>query len=403
MPASVPYAVTQPRPNQVRSDRISPDRGSLDQGHLNHVLASPVPPNQACANQVNPTYVELSDARSPGSTNEGAIPEHPTLAHVAALAGVSPATASRVLNGSARVSPTARQQVRDAVDQLGYVRHRAARNADSTRRTRSVAAVVCEPNARLFADPFYSRVLAGAGSALAEHDVPMLLAAGDRAAALERYLCGGHVDGVLVIYARGRHPLTATLPAAGVPVTLVGRPLQPGVLPYVDADNRGGARRAVQHLLASGRKSIATIAGPPDVSAGVDRLAGYREALDEAGLTVGPIAYGDFTRPAGVHAMYRLLDHRPNLDAVFAASDLMAVGALHALRQAGRRVPEDVAVIGFDDLPLAAYTQPALTTVRQPVEEIGAVAARRLLALMDGNAQGGDPILPTSLIHRRSA
>jgi DNA-binding LacI/PurR family transcriptional regulator len=328
--------------------------------------------------------------------------DHPTLAHVARLAGVSPATASRVLNGSARVSPAARQLVRDAVDQLGYVRHRAARST-AGRRTRSVATVVCEPNVRLFADPFYSRVLAGASAVFAERDVPMLLAAGDRAGALERYLCGGHVDGVLVMNARGRHPLTATLPAAGVPVTLVGRPLQPNALPYVDADNRGGARRAVEHLLASGRRSIATIAGPPDVSPGVDRLAGYRTALEDAGLPVGPIAYGDFTRPAGVHAMTRLLDHRPNLDAVFVASDLMAVGALHALRQAGRRVPDDVAVIGFDDLPLAAYTQPALTTVRQPVEEIGMAAARRLLALMEGCAVGGDPVLPTSLVLRLSA
>jgi DNA-binding LacI/PurR family transcriptional regulator len=101
--------------------------------------------------------------------------------------------------------------------------------------------------------------------------------------------------------------------------------------------------------------------------------------------------------------MCRLLDHRPNLDAVFCASDLMAVGALHALRQSGRRVPDDVAVIGFDDLPLASFTQPALTTVHQPVEEMGAVAARRLLALMDGKETGPSPILPTSLVIRQSA
>jgi DNA-binding LacI/PurR family transcriptional regulator len=271
------------------------------------------------------------------------------------------------------------------------------------RRTRSVAAVVCEPNARLFADPFYSRVLAGASAAFAEHDMPMLLAAGERPVALQRYLSGGHVDGVLLIYCRSRHPLIATLPAAGVPVTLVGRPLQPSTLSYVDADNRGGARKAVEHLLAGGRKLIATIAGPPDVAPGVDRLAGYRDALEAAGVPIGPIAYGDYTRPAGIHAMCRLLDHRPNIDAVFAASDLMAVGALHALRQTGRRVPDDVAVIGFDDLPLAAYTQPPLTTVRQPVEEMGAVAARHLLSLMEGTGGGGNPVLPTSLALRQSA
>jgi DNA-binding LacI/PurR family transcriptional regulator len=328
-------------------------------------------------------------------------PEHPTLAHVAALAGVSPATASRVLTGSARVSPTARQQVRDAVDRLGYVRQRAARAEG--RRPRSVAAVVCEPNARLFADPFYSRVLAGATSALEARDVPMLLAAGERPASLQRYLSSGHIDGVLLIYCRSSHPLVGTLPAMGVPVTLVGRPLGSSPLPYVDADNRDGAKQAVDHLVKKGRRRIATIAGPPDVSAGVDRLTGYRTALAQHGLEQGPIAYGDFTRPAGVHAMTRLLDHRPNLDAVFCASDLMAVGALHALKQAGRKVPDDVAVIGFDDLPLATFTQPTLTTVHQPVEEMGAAAARRLLALMDGTDPGPNPVLPTSLSLRQSA
>jgi len=327
--------------------------------------------------------------------------QHPTLAHVAALAGVSPATASRVLTGSAKVSPTARQQVRDAVDRLGYVRQRAARADD--RRPRSVAAVVCEPNARLFADPFYSRVLAGASTALEARDVLMLLAAGERPAALQRYLSSGHIDGVLLIYCRSSHPLVATLPAMGIPVTLVGRPLVTSSLSHVDADNRDGARMAIDHLVKKGRRRIATIAGPPDVSPGVDRLAGYREALINHGLEPGPIAYGDFTRPAGIHAMCRLLDHRPNLDAVFCASDLMAVGALHALRQSGRRVPDDVAVIGFDDLPLASFTQPTLTTVHQPVEEMGAVAARRLLALVDGKETGPSPILPTSLVIRQSA
>jgi DNA-binding LacI/PurR family transcriptional regulator len=184
---------------------------------------------------------------------------------------------------------------------------------------------------------------------------------------------------------------------------MVGRPLVASTLSYVDADNRDGARQAIDHLVKKGRRRIATIAGPPDVAPGVDRLAGYREALEHHGLEPTPIVYGDFTRPAGIHAMCRLLDHRPNLDAVFCASDLMAVGALHALRQSGRRVPDDVAVIGFDDLPLATYTQPTLTTVHQPVEEIGAVAARRLLSLMEGSDAGPNPVLPTSLVVRQSA
>jgi DNA-binding LacI/PurR family transcriptional regulator len=296
--------------------------------------------------------------------------EAPTLAEVAALAGVSPATASRVLNNSARVSPTARDQVHDAVLRLGYVRQRAARGAFHDRQTRCIAAVICESTPRLFADPYYGRVLDGAESVLSAHEIPLLLAFGDPAASLERYLRGRHVDGVLLLSPRGRHPLATALHSIGVPITMVGRPMGKDGFSYVDVDNRGGARRAVERLLAAGRTRIATIAGPPDMVGGVDRLVGYRDAMDAVEQPCGPVMYGDWTRASGVHAMSRLLDHRPNLDAVFAASDLMAMGALHALKRAGRRVPEDVAIIGFDDMPMSAYTDPPLTTVRQPVEEL---------------------------------
>lgn len=329
--------------------------------------------------------------------------EAPTLAEVAALAGVSPATASRVLNNSARVSPAAREQVHEAVLRLGYVRQRAARGTFNDRQTRCVAAVICESTPRLFADPFFGRLLDGAEAVLAPRDVPLLLAFGDRASALERYLRGRHIDGVLLLSPKGRHPLSTALHSIGVPVTMVGRPIDRAEFSYVDVDNHGGARRAVERLVSTGRTRIATIAGPADSPHGVDRLAGFRAAIQVADYPCGPVAYGDWTRAAGVHAMSRLLDHRPNLDAVFAASDLMALGALHALRRAGRRVPDDVAVIGFDDLPMAAYTEPPLTTVHQPVEELGAIAARRLLAAMDGDGlTSAPPVLPTSLVVRRS-
>lgn len=329
--------------------------------------------------------------------------EAPTLAEVAALAGVSPATASRVLNNSARVSPTARQQVRDAVTRLGYVRQRAPRTTDPSRQAHAIAAVVCGPSPRIFADPFYARVLDGAGTALAAHDMPLLLAFGERPSAVERYLRGGHVSGVLLVCTPWGNPLATAVATSRLPVMLIGRPLHFPDLAYVDVDNRGGARRAVEHLIGHGRQSIAAVGGPRDTSVGVDRLAGYRDALEAADRVPGPIAYGDFTRVSGVHAMSRLLDHRPNLDAVFVASDLMAMGVLHALKRAGRRVPEDVAVVGFDDLPMAAYTEPPLTTVRQPVEELGAASARRLVSTIEGRAEDSAMhVLPTTLIVRRS-
>lgn len=328
----------------------------------------------------------------------------PTLGQVAKAAGVSIATASRVLNNSAPVSVQARQQVRDAVVRLGYVRHRAAPSTPRG-RVRSVAAVICTNNARFFADPFFAQVVSAAMDVFASRDIPLtvVLAPDERVPIVERYLQAGNVDGVLLLALHGQHPLAVSLPAAGLPVTLIGRPMFPARASYVDADNRGGARLAVEHLVSKGRRTIATIAGPQDMAPGADRLAGYRESVEAAGL-MPTVAYGDFTHASGVHAMWRLLDQRPGLDAVFVASDIMAAGALHALRRAGRRVPDDVAVIGFDDLPLAQHTQPPLTTIRQPLERVGTRAAEMLLAAMDGKStEGIEPVLPTTLVTRASA
>jgi DNA-binding LacI/PurR family transcriptional regulator len=187
-----------------------------------------------------------------------------------------------------------------------------------------------------------------------------------------------------------------------MPVTLIGRPMCATRASYVDSDNRGGARDAVNYLVGRGRRTVATIAGRQDMAVGIDRLAGYREGLDAAGLAP-VIAYGDFTHASGVHAMSRLLDQRPGLDAVFVASDIMAAGALHALRRAGRRVPDDIAVVGFDDLPLAQHTVPPLTTIRQPLDLIGAAAARHLAEALDGTNDVPGPILATTLVSRQSA
>ncbi|GAB3874625.1 substrate-binding domain-containing protein [Dactylosporangium cerinum] len=182
-----------------------------------------------------------------------------------------------------------------------------------------------------------------------------------------------------------------------MPLRATGRPAEGLEIPFVDVDNHDGARQAVEHLMLRGRRAIATIAGPPDSAAAADRLDGYRRTLEAAGRAPA-VAYGDFTTASGGHAAAWLLDRMPRLDAIFVASDAMAAGALQALRKAGRRVPEDVAVVGFDDAPLASYTTPALTTVRQPVSDLGAVAAALLL---EGSEDS--PVLPTELVVRASS
>jgi DNA-binding LacI/PurR family transcriptional regulator len=327
----------------------------------------------------------------------------PTLEAVAARAGVSRATVSRVVNGSATVTPEIRAAVLRAIDQLGYVPNSAARSL-VTQRTDSIALVVSEPPSRVFSDdPFFSIVVRAVSQELENSDkqvVLMLASSPAGHARVERYVAGGHVDGVILLSMHGSDPLPAALARTSVPVVSHGRPISTLPLPYCDCDNVGGARAAILHLLERGRRRIATIAGPPDMTAALDRLTGYREVLsgtDRRSLA----AMGDFTRESGAAAMRQLLEDDPGLDAVFAASDLMAIGALHALRKAGRRVPDDVAIVGFDDIEAARFTDPPLTTVRQPIVEVARAIVRRLLTPENGHAS--EPLtLPTELIVRDS-
>ncbi|MGH8937748.1 MAG: LacI family DNA-binding transcriptional regulator, partial [Actinomycetes bacterium] len=324
--------------------------------------------------------------------------KRPTLEAVAVHAGVSRATVSRVVNGQASVAPAIRDAVLRAIERLGYVPNSAARSL-VTQRTGSVALVVSEPPTRVFSDdPMFSTVIRAASAELeaADRQVVLILAGSAQShARVERYVAGGHVDGVMLISMHGADPLPMALTRMHVPVVSYGRPTVPVDLPYVDNDNVAGAESAVRHLVSIGRRRIATIAGPQDMIGGQDRLAGYRTVLREAGQRP-VVAVGDFTRESGALAMRHLLADEPTLDAVFDANDVMAVGALHALRQAGRRVPDDVAVVGFDDIEAARYTEPPLTTVRQPVPELAAAMVRLLLGLFAGKP-ASPMILPTKL------
>lgn len=329
----------------------------------------------------------------------------PTLEEVAARAGVGRGTVSRVVNGSPRVSERARQAVLKAIDELGYVPNRAARTL-VTRRTDTVALVVAESDQRLFGEPYFAGIIRGISNGLGDTGLQLLLALARSPAEyarLEHYLTTQHVDGVLLTSLHAEDPLPAKLEANGVPTVLGGRP--PGLSPvsYVDVDNRLGAREAVGHLIADGRRRIATIAGPQDMGVGIDRLAGYREALGEAGLPEY-VAFGDFGEATGITAAERLLADEPAMDAVFAASDPMALGTLRVLRRLGRRVPDDVAVIGFDDSAAAPLADPPLSSVHQSPEEMGVAMARLLVSRIRGEAVA-DPvvIMRPHLVLRESA
>lgn len=331
-----------------------------------------------------------------------------TVEDVAKLAGVSRATVSRVVNDSPRVSPGARDAVRLAVAQLGYVPNRAARSL-MTRKTDSIGVVILEPATGLFGDPFFGQLLLGIHAGLADNEVQLvLLMAQTRRdeARLERYLDAGHVDGAIIVGPHGDDPLPARLASRGVPIVLSGRPLDMSGLSYVDSDNRSGARSAVSHLAAGGRHAIATIHGTLDMASGRDRLDGYRDALTDAGYALDPTleAAGNYSPAMAVEATRALLGRNPALDGLFAASDTMAIAAMGVLRDAGRRVPEDVAVVGFDDMPVATTVRPALSTVRQPIEAMGREMARLLLRRIDGPSGAPNQIVfATELIVRDSS
>ncbi|MEV4413686.1 LacI family DNA-binding transcriptional regulator [Catellatospora sp. NPDC049609] len=326
----------------------------------------------------------------------------PTLEQVAQRAGVSRATVSRVVNDSPTVAESIRAAVRRAIDELGYVPNQAARSL-VTQRTDSYALILPESPSRVFSDDqFFPGIIRGVSQELDSADKQLvLMVAGSQAShdRIERYALARHIDGVLIASMHGADPLPGTLARMGIPVLCGGRPLGQVRVPYVEVDNVTGARTAVRHLLETGRTRIATIAGPQDMVAGIDRLTGYREELrgsDRRSI----VAVGDFTRDSGAVAMRQLLEDDPDLDAVFVASDLMAHGALQALQAAGRRVPDDVAVIGFDDIALARYTEPPLSTVRQPIVGQGREMARQLLRLAAGEAIADKVILPTELVIR---
>ncbi|WP_405019691.1 LacI family transcriptional regulator [Kitasatospora sp. NBC_00070] len=344
---------------------------------------------------------------APRSRPTGRTRRPPTIHDVAAEAGVSRGTVSRVLQGGHNVSPAALEAVNAAIRKLGYVVNRAARSL-VTQRSGSVAFLLTEPQERFFEDPNFVSLLRGCTAALAEHDIPLILmTAGNEAERrrVTRYLAAGHADGVLLVSSHAGNPILAELRQAELPVVSCGKPLgHRGRLAYVAADDREGAKEMVRHLLDSGRRRVATVTGPQDTPGGVERLAGYREVLAEYGLPYDErlVAEGDYSRAGGEAATDLLLGRSPDLDALFVASDLMADGALTALARAGRAVPGQVAVGGFDDSSVAPTTRPPLTTIRQPWDRISEEMVRLLLAQIAGD----DPstvILPTELVIRDSA
>jgi LacI family transcriptional regulator len=328
-----------------------------------------------------------------------------TLEDIGRLAGVSRSTVSRVINDQASVNPEVRERVRSVIARTGYTPNVVARSLVSG-RTGVIGLVIPSRVHALFEDPYFSRLIQGisAASNQAGNTLSLFIFQNEEeeAALYPRVVKSGVLDGLILTATRMADPLLARMAVGEIPLVIVGRPDVEGVS-YVDVDNQGGGLRAATHLADLGYERIGLIGAPVSTTAGIDRLNGFTEGLALRGLSLHPDLRvdGDFSGESGHLAMQQLIPHRP--DAIFAASDTMAAGALRALREAGVRVPEDIALMGFDGLPASERSVPPLTTIRQPVTETGARAVQMLNELVSGAAHRPlVEIMPVELVVRDS-
>ncbi|GHJ43027.1 LacI family transcriptional regulator [Catellatospora sp. TT07R-123] len=338
--------------------------------------------------------------------DQGSPSKRATAHDIATAAGVSRGTVSRALNGG-YVSAAARAAIAAAIADLGYAPNTAARSL-VMQRSQAVGFLVLEPHTLLLEDPNIGAIMLGANAVLSAADYQMVNLVVDSAKDTERitkYLGGRFVDGAIIVSARADDPITRVVAELALPATFVGHPpnLQQGV-PFVGIDNVGSARAITERLVATGRQRIGMIAAAVDRDSGTDRLTGFQQALADRfdPRLVAQVPFYDYT--SGMEGMRTLLERDPRIDGVFAASDVVAAGALQVLREAGRAVPADVGVVGFDDSPWALRTTPPLSTVHQPAKDIGARAAELVLRQLKGQqVEATGVFLPTPVVWRASA
>jgi len=328
-----------------------------------------------------------------------------TIRDVAAAAGVSYQTVSRVINERPDVAEETRRRVRQVIEELGYQPSAVARGLAS-KRTYTLGLITAD-----FSDYFFSQVIVGAEIEAREHGYFFMLCSTERNPDDEpeylRLLTERQVDGIL--FARpsteqdSRH--IVSLLRRDVPLVTTAYHVPGEDLTVVDVDNVDGGLQATQCLIDGGRWHIGMITGPPDWKSVKDRSIGYRLALERAGIPFDEsvIEHGDWSYGSGYEATRRLLERNTRFTALFVQNDRMATGAIQALRQAGHRIPDDVAIVGYDDIPAAAYCHPPLTTIRQPMQQVGEIATQRLIELIDNpDAERQEILLKTDLVRRGS-
>ena len=334
---------------------------------------------------------------------------------VARQAKVSTATVSKVISNTPYVSEPTRQRVLQAIVELGYSPRLAARSLTGNRTFVIGLAIPYEPN-YLFSDPFLLQIIQGIEETANERDYNLLLSTARHSnpqSAYNRLLNTGYVDGVIILETSGGKELDRKLQESGMPRVSLGYPLtnshdndQESGGQAVHSDDYDGALQATRHLLALGHRRIGVINGPANLMVAMEeRLRGYRDGLKEFGLTFDPalMVYGDYTLESGYPSAQKLLKLDPRPTAIFSFNDRMAVGALRYAREQGLRVPQDLSLIGFDDIELARASDPALTTIRQLAVEMGQTAALRLFNQINNERDShNEVVLPIEFIIRSS-
>lgn len=327
-----------------------------------------------------------------------------TLEDIARLSGVSRSTVSRVINAEVNVKEGTRRKVQEVINSYNFQPNLAARGL-VTGRTNVIGVVIPASVAVVFTDPYFPQLLQGISALCNTRDYSVMLWLAEpefERRMISRILHNGLVDGVVVASIAMNDPIIESLIESKMPFMLIGRHPTEDVN-YLDVDNVQAGRKATMHLVRLGYRRIATITGKQSQVAGYDRYQGYVKALQDSDHPVKPelVAEGDFTEESGYKAMQRLLKYKP--DAVFVASDMMAFGAMRALRDANLRIPEDVAVVGFDDIPASSKTIPPLTTVRQAIVQMGSLAVDSLINIIEtGTKTTQKVIMDTELVVRES-
>jgi len=328
----------------------------------------------------------------------------PTIYDVAERAGVAPATVSRVINESGYVSEETRVRVKRAIDELKYTPNRLARGLRS-KQTQTLGLVVTD-----ITNPFWTTVARGVEDAASKAGFSVILCNTDESDAKQdqyaNLLLEKQVDGFLLVPATRDVSTVSLIQERGVPIVVLDRRM-PVPVDTVRGDSEGGAHELTTHLLSFGHRRIALLGGSVDVPTAQERVVGYRRALEEAGIPVDEslILNRAFTQQAGYAMTQAVLKMEPRPTALFAVNNFIAIGAARALRDAELRLPEDVALVSFDDLPTTLIVEPFLTVAAQPAYEMGRLATELLMARILGDVTGDhqEIILPTELIVRRSS